>query len=178
MERRQHGLTLIEQIVTVAVVVTLAFVAIPALSQLRHHSQLQVAQTELIAALNHARQIAVTSGRRTMLCPSRDGRQCNDGLHWEGGWLLGHYRAGHVEQIDGAPLFSFPGDERLTILSTVGRQRVRYQADGSAAGSNVTFTLCQRSRAEGALTVVVSNAGRVYSPKVAVDQASRCADGG
>ena len=176
--RQQAGVTLIELIVALAVVVTLACVAAPAFSQLRSRSRLQTAQTDLFAALNHARGVAVTNGRRTMLCPSRDGRQCNDGLHWEDGWLLGHYYAGQANQIDGAPLRSFKGDPQLTILSTAGRQRVRFQADGTAGASNVIFTLCARGKAEGTLTVVASNAGRVYGSKATVEQGRRCAAGG
>jgi type IV fimbrial biogenesis protein FimT len=175
--RQASGFTLIEQIVTLAVVITLACVAAPALSRLGRRSRLQAAQMELISSLNHARGLAVTSGRRTLLCPSRDGRRCDDGLHWESGWLVGHYISNQADQVDGEPRLVVPGDSHLTIVSTAGRKRLRYQSDGTAGGSNVTFTLCARGRAEDALTVVASNAGRVYGARASQDQAKQCAIG-
>ncbi|MFC4528442.1 GspH/FimT family pseudopilin [Dyella halodurans] len=175
--RYQRGFTLIEQIVAGLIVAMLACMAAPALGALLSRSRLQAAQLDLISALNHARALAATTGRRTMLCPSRDGLQCADEVHWEGGWLIGHYRTSQTDQIDGKPLLTGPGHPTLTILSTSGRRRVRFQNDGSAVGSNVTFTLCVRGRTGGTLSVVVSDAGRIKSPKTKPDQASRCTNG-
>jgi type IV fimbrial biogenesis protein FimT len=175
--RHQRGFTLIEQIVAGLILVTLSCMAAPALAALLSRSRLQTAQQDLISALSQARALAAMTGRRTMLCPSRDGLQCADELHWEGGWLIGHYRTSKTDQMDGKPLFVGPGHATLTILSTTGRRRVRFQNDGSAGGSNVTFTLCLRGRTGGTLSVVVSDAGRVKSPKTEPDQAQRCAKG-
>ncbi len=174
--RRQEGFTLVEQILVGLIVVTLSCVATPALSQLLKRHRLQTAQLDLVSALHHARGLAVTTGRRTMLCPTRDGQRCVDEVHWEGGWLMGHYRTSQTDRIDGKPLFTGSSHDTLTILSTVGRQRVRFQNDGGASGNNVTFTLCHRGHADGALTVVVSGTGRVRSPKTTTDQASTCAN--
>jgi type IV fimbrial biogenesis protein FimT len=176
--RPSRGFTLIEQIATLVVAITLACIAAPALSRLGNRSRLQAAQMELFSSLNHARGLAVTSGRRTLLCPSREGQRCDDGLHWEGGWLVGHYRSNQAEQLDGAPRLVAHGDSHLTILSTAGRIRVRFQSDCTAGGNNVTFTLCVRGQAEGALTVVASNAGRVYGGKASTDQGKLCATSG
>lgn len=175
---RQGGFTLIEQILTMVVLATLACIAVPALGQLRERSQLQVAQSDILVALQHARGLAIHTGRRAMLCPSRDGAQCSDELHWEGGWLVGHYRSERADQLDGAPRLAAGSHHRLTILSTTGRRRIRFQADGSAGGSNASFTLCRQGHTEGALAVTVSIAGRIYGSRASDEQAHRCADGG
>jgi len=170
-----HGFTLIEQILAVALMAVLACMAVPALGHLMNRSQLLTAQWEIIAALQATRGLAVHTGRRAMLCPTRDGQHCSDELRWEGGWLSGHYRRDRPDQLDGAPSLVASGHERLTILSTAGRKRIRFQPDGSASGSNVTFTLCPRGRTEGALVVVLSNAGRAYGTKATAVQAQSCA---
>lgn len=175
---RQQGFTLIEQILVGLVAVTLGCMAAPALGALLSRSRLQTAQLDLLSALHHARALAATTGRRTMLCASRDGLQCSDEAHWEGGWLIGHYRIGQANQIEGKPLFTGPRHETLTIISTSGRRSVRFQNDGRALGSNVTFTLCHRGRSVGALSLVVSSAGRVNSREVTDDQARNCAQVG
>lgn len=176
--RPQGGFTLIEQIVTVAVLFTLACVAAPALGHLLARSQLQAAQSDVLVALEHARGLAVHTGRRAMLCPSRDGEHCSDELHWEGGWLIGHYHSESTDQLEDAPNFTASRRERLTILSTTGRRRIRFQADGTAGGSNASFTLCRQGQAEGALAVTVANSGRIYGSKATDAQADRCASGG
>lgn len=176
--RRPGGFTLIEQIIALAVVAALACLASPALGHLVARTQLQTAQADLLAALQQARGQAVRTGRRTMLCPSHDGRRCADDVHWEDGWLLGHYRSDQADRLDGAPGTIAGGYDRLTILSTDGRRRIHFQGDGSAGGSNARFTLCRHGRAESALTVTVANSGRIYGAQASAEQAQRCAQGG
>jgi type IV fimbrial biogenesis protein FimT len=176
--RPQQGFTLVEQVLAGVIIATLSCMAMPALSQLASRNRLQTAQLDLVAALHHARGLAATTGRHTMLCPSRDGQRCLDGVHWEGGWIIGHYRAGQADQLLGKPLLTGPNHQQVTILTTVGRQRVRFQSDGSAGGSPVTFTLCPRGRADSARSVIVSNAGRIRSSIVKPESARDCAKAG
>lgn len=176
--RHQQGVTLVEQVLVGLIVVTLGCMAAPALAQLLRRNRLQTAQLDLVSTLHHARALAATTGRRTMLCPTRDGQRCADELHWENGWLIGHYDTNQKDQPDGSPLFTGQHHDQITIVSTAGRRRVRFQNDGSAKGSNLTFTLCHRGRTEGALAVAVSNAGRIKNSTVTAEQARGCASAG
>jgi len=63
----------------------------------------------------------------------------------------------------------------LTILSSVGRHYVRFRPDGSARGSNITLPFCRVGNAEHALSVVVSNAGRVRGAPASASQVATCA---
>ncbi|WP_130617811.1 GspH/FimT family pseudopilin [Dyella amyloliquefaciens] len=172
---RGRGFTLIEQIVTTAIVAVLACVAAPALGHLVARNRLQVAQSDIITALQQARALAVQTRHRVMLCPTRDGRQCTDDLHWETGWLTGHYHGDHTDQLDGSPALADGGHEQLNIVSTAGRRRIRFQPDGSAGGSNASFTICRPGETDGALAVTVTNAGRIRGAKATEAQAIRCA---
>lgn len=176
--RGQGGFTLVEQVIVAAVLVVLACVAAPALGHLVVRNRLQIAQSDIIAALQQTRGMALQSGRRAMLCPTLDGKQCTDGVHWEAGWLAGRYRSDSADQLDAAPAFADRGHERLVIISTAGRKRIRFQADGTASGSNTTFTVCRAGEPDGALVVLLSNAGRIYGKKASEEQANRCATDG
>lgn len=172
--RHQHGTTLIEQIMVLAIIGTLTGMAVPPMRALLSHNQVQVAQTDFIAALRHTRETAVTSGNRSLFCPSHDGRTCSSGTRWDQGWLLGHDVDGD-NQPDDTPLYtgaSYQG--KVLISSTSGRHVVRFHADGSASGSNISLLFCQPSRAEHALSVVVSNSGRVRGAPANARQIAHC----
>jgi type IV fimbrial biogenesis protein FimT len=159
-------------------VATLTSVAIPPMRRLLGSNQLQTAQTDFIAALHHAREAAVMSGRRTLFCPSPDGSSCGAQSRWDGGWLLAHDQDGD-HQPDHDPLYTGPGyGGKLIIYSTTGRRYVRFSPDGSASGSNITLLFCQQGTATGALAVVVSNAGRIRGVSANTTQAAQCAQAG
>jgi len=172
---QQHGVTLIEQIMVLAIIAALAGMAVPPMRKLLSRNQLQVAQTDFIAALQHTRATAITSGKHTLFCPTRDGNSCSDGIRWDGGWLLAH-DTDRNSQPDHGPLYIGHGyDNKLIIQSSTGRRFVRFGPDGSAGGSNITLLFCQPSSAEHALSVVVSNSGRVRGAPASAGQIADCA---
>ncbi len=173
--RRQRGVTLIEQIMVLAIIAVLLGIATPPLRQLLGRNALRVAQNDFIAALHHAREAAVMSGKRTLFCPSRDGNRCSGGTQWERGWLLGRDGDGD-DQPDDRPLHVGSGyDGKLIIRSSSGRQLVRFRPDGSARGSNITLLFCQPSNAKDALAVAVSMAGRIRGAPANAGQIASCA---
>ena len=172
---RERGVTLVEQVMVVAIMATLIGAAMPSMRRLLDRNQLRTAQADFIGALHHTREAAVIARQATVFCPSRDGRQCADEERWDHGWLLAADRD-HDNQPDGQPLH-VNGNyaERLTIQSSIGRRHVRFQADGSARGSNLTFVFCRRGTAEQALSVVVANSGRIRGGAASAEQAADCA---
>ena len=171
----QQGTTLIEQIMVLAIIGILISVAAPSLGKLLIRNQQQIAQADLISALQHARGIALTTGKRTLLCPTRDGSRCSNDLHWENGWLLFQDPDSANQPVHG-PLYAGRGySGKLTILGTDGRHFVRFLPDGSAGGSNITLLFCQQGGTDHVLSVMVSIVGRVRSAPANVTQAADCA---
>jgi len=171
---RQAGITLIEQVMVLAILGVLVVIATPSLAKLLRRNQVQLAQMEFIAALQHARGTAAFSGKPTLLCPSRDGVQCSGEARWESGWLIGHDPA-RKGQPDTAPLRTGPGYTGITILGDSGRRLVRFQSNGSASGMTNTLRFCRRGEPDQALVVVISNSGRIRGAMASAEQAASCA---
>lgn len=170
---KQHGVTLVEQIMVIAILGVLAAITVPSLARLLQRNRVQIAQTDFMAALQHARNAAITSGRSTLFCPTRNGTRCSGGTRWESGWLIGHDPDRDGQPNDGLRTQSaYAG---ITILGDSGRPLVRFRTDGSALGTTNTLRICSRGQADQALVVVISNAGRVRGAKASAMEAARCA---
>jgi type IV fimbrial biogenesis protein FimT len=174
--RRARGFTLIELMMTLTVLAILIAAAAPAFGNLIQSTEAQTSRSSLSTALGTARILAVSRTKHIVMCPSTDQQYCGHTTEWQHGWLI-FVDSDH----DGArganeELLSVADrqPEGVAILTTAGRTRVDYRPDGSAPGSNVTFTVCDRRGDELATSLVINNAGRVRSGKPTAAAASAC----
>jgi type IV fimbrial biogenesis protein FimT len=174
--RAQRGISLVEQVMVLAIVGTLLGTALPSLLHVLGRNQVQVAQSDFMTALQHARSNAAINGKRTLFCPSLDGRHCSGQTQWEHGWLLGLDTDGD-HQPDGGPSYTGAAYAGMRITSSQGRHDVRFQPDGSAGGSNLTLVFCDPGRDDHVLSVVVSNPGRIRGAPATAAQAAKCLQG-
>lgn len=172
----QHGVTLVEQIMVVAILAVLACVATPALRSLLTRGRAQSAQLGFITTLQYARSTAAQSGSRVIVCPTRDALRCIDEVRWDGGWLVG-IDNNHDNQPDNAPLLVGAAPAGVVVQSTAGRRHVTFTADGFAGGNNVTLVICPTDATQSPLTVAVSIWGRVRGGTPDADQAAVCRRG-
>lgn len=89
MKRKHTGLTMTEALIVLAVVGTLAAVAVPSMTVFLDNGQLSADTNDLFSSLLIARSEAVTRNNRVVLCkidPS-DLTACAAGSTWQAGWL-------------------------------------------------------------------------------------------
>ena len=68
-------------------------------------------------------------------------------------------------------------DGGVHLRSTRGRTRLVFQPNGGNAGSNVTFTLCDRRGRDRAVTLVLANNGRLRDGRPSRTAAEACVRG-
>lgn len=172
---RTRGVTLIEQVMVVAILAVLLSVASPSLASLVRRGRMQSAQTDFMQALGYARSEAVLQRTRMVFCPTRDRLHCSEESRWENGWLVGVDRDRN-NQPDATPLRVGGGHAPVRIHSSEARRRVSFLPDGSAAGSNLTLLFCSPQPGQEPLGVVVSNSGRIRGSRPSATQAADCVE--
>jgi type IV fimbrial biogenesis protein FimT len=132
------------------------------------------AVNDLVGTLNLARSEAIKRGRRVVLCPSRDMRQCEsadgDRTVWHDGILtyIDENDNGQYDTADSVIRYEVPSS-RLKVQSSPNRTRVTYQPTGLAGGSTITITVCGASPKGKARYIIVANTGRVRTSELPGD---------
>lgn len=137
-------------------------------------TRLSTGANDLMAALSLARSSAIARSADVVVCPSADGRQCDaadDSYTWWHNGFLVFVDNDSDRQLDSDEpiLLNAPARTGLTLRSSKFRSKVVYRASGSAAGSNLTLTLCPSGSSAGIRSVVISNTGRARVSRASAD---------
>ena len=162
---KQAGITLIELIIALAVIGVIASFAVHGASAAINASRTSSSVSSLYASLTRARSFAATGGVDVVLCPSADGAACADGYRWESGWIA--FPALHSGSNRSADEPILVHQEALPptvhLITSAGRTRIRFQPNGSNAGSNATFTFCDGRGPSAASAYAMANSGELRS---------------
>ena len=163
--RSALGITLIELLVVIIILSILAGMALPAFGNLGQSMASRAARSELSVALAQARASAVMKRGDVVACPSLDQSTCLHGTRWHHGWILFTDNNRNRSMDAGETLIAVAQEQSagVAIVSSAGRRTIRFLADGTSDGSNVTLTFCDRRGAGHASTLVLNNAGRARS---------------
>ena len=85
---RQRGFTLIELIITVAIVAILLAIGVPSFQEMMRNNRVAAHTNDRLSSLNLARSEAIKRGVRVSLCKSSDGLSCATTGDWTQGWIV------------------------------------------------------------------------------------------
>lgn len=173
MDARRDGFTLVEGVVTLAVLGLLLALAVPSHAEWVRSLRLTAASIDVSTHLMLARSEAISRNGRVALCKSPSGQACERDARWEqGGILFADANNNALREVTEPILRRLaPLPEGLRLLANVPVQSyVSYGPYGQArttsgafqAGS---FTLCQVAAPE-ARRIVINAGGRPRVEKV------------
>ena len=175
MRYHLKGFTLIEAMIVLLVAAILLAMAIPAWSSATAAAHNGATRGALASTVLDAVRHSALMGTEVVLCPVTSGHQCSGSIDWSDGWIVfadlngNRVRDPHETVVSQAP--ALQGGVRLR--TTTGRTKLVFQPNGGNAGSNVTFTLCDKRGVAKASTLVLANDGRLRQgiPSAAAAQA-------
>ena len=132
----ERGFTLIELMVTIAVLAVVAVFALPQLNQFIISSRINSASDELDASLRSARDYAIRTQKNVYLCPSEDSIDCSSDNNWNKGWIgfIDLNGDGALTPASAQPFAALPYPAGTTDLLIGGSQNIREQLNITMSG--------------------------------------------
>jgi len=174
----QRGFTLVELLVTLAVMAILLPIGLSGLGEAVTSMRLTSASNLLLSQIHHARSEAIKRNSRVVLCKSSDGATCAAAGGWEQGWIIFHDPNNNGAREGAETLIqreaSLTGNLKFTgnlnvasYLSFAPSGATRLVGGGFQAG---TLTLCRQSDEAGEGRQIILNAvGRPRIQRVAMN---------
>jgi type IV fimbrial biogenesis protein FimT len=160
--KKNSGFTLLELIVTVALVAIVTAIAVPSMTTFTQNDRMTTNINTMIGHLAYARSEAVKGSQQVSLCVSNDTATCTGG-NWEDGWIV---------YIDADANNSFSaGDTVLraqqglsggnAVTTAIGTQ-ITYDYRGFATTASIgSLQLCDARTGPFGKTLTITTTGRV-----------------
>lgn len=164
--KRQKGITLLELMASVAITSILTAIALPNMNdfvvQMRVNDEISMLQRLLLVARNSA----INSGERVIICPLTSSGRCTTDWHKELSVFIDN---------NNNKTFNAANNERLLVTKSAiktgdkliygkGRVMVAYQPSGHLTGlSNGTFRYCPLGHEDKSRGIVIARSGRFYA---------------
>lgn len=163
--RSQRGFSLIELLITVAILGILAGLAAPSFVSLIRSNRLTAAANDMLGAIALARSEALRRGLRVVLCKSTDNATCNNSASWGDGWIV--FLDGDNDSartVASEPLFRVGHSNDGVTSSVAGATVVNYISFTPRGAARTTtgavqsgvITLCISGQRERQLDLVAS----------------------
>ena len=143
---KQTGFTLIELMVTLAVVAIVAGIAAPSFSDMMQDNRLITSSNELLGGIALTRSEAIKRGERVVICQSSNSTSCGgNSSNWHQGWIVfvDENTNGSVDDAS-TDIISVHQALNDSITLSMNNNALSYDGDGLAVNltNEVFFTFC------------------------------------
>ncbi|MFK5913162.1 MAG: GspH/FimT family pseudopilin [Woeseiaceae bacterium] len=170
---KNHGFTLLELLVTLAIASVLAAISFPSLSAMLSQNRMVVTTNQLAGALAYARSEAVMRGENVVTCHSINQTKCHRSQYWNGSYIIfvdsNRNRLREPEE-QLLRVYVDSNNDTQIELSASGRAieyYMRYLPTGEAY-PNGTFRICSSS-SNSRNALIMTQSGRLRLSKTMRD---------
>ncbi|HDS0922817.1 TPA: GspH/FimT family pseudopilin [Stenotrophomonas maltophilia] len=166
LARQSQGISLVQLLLAVGILATLAAIAVPPFSDLLDRMRADRVRMQLLSAFAAARSTAITRRHPVSVCASDDGHHCT--RDWSAGWLIYLDPGQDAQPAARQDVLHYqpgPRNQGINAVGSAGRPALRFAANGRSFGSNLTVAVCVRGRRRA--EVRVNNSGRARSHTLA-----------
>ncbi len=173
MTRGNSGFTLIEMMVTLAVVAVLLSAGVPSFSAMIMNNRLVTENYALRTVLSAARSEAQTQRTTVTVCRSANAIDCSTG-DWSAGYIAFIDLDGDAQRDDDEQLLQSreKSDHGIALRYSQASDILQFDSRGTAVGSSGTFTFCDARGASEARGLIVSAVGAVRAAMASEDEDS------
>jgi type IV fimbrial biogenesis protein FimT len=168
------GFTILELMITVAVLGILVGVGVPSFTDMIRQNRLSASTNDLLTATAIARSEAVKRGGPVTLCPANPlGNNCSGNALWSNGWIVFNDEGAVRGAVDGAAevilqRWQPAAAQNINIVNNQNLLALTYLGSGATtlpAATQFTITGIQCADPNGRRTVDVIRAGRASATR-------------
>ncbi len=163
--KKNSGFTLLELIITVAVISIVMAFAIPSMRTFTQNDRLTTQINELVGHLAYARSEAVKRSSQVVVCESNNTTTCTGGTNWENGWLIfvdtNNDNALSVGEDILRARQLLKGNNTLIPAGGISTTVIYDYRGYATATSTGTFSLCDSRGNAFGKAIAITNTGRV-----------------
>jgi len=160
---KTKGFTLVELLITAALLAILSFVAVPGIQSLIIKNTSTASANQIASLVRYARKEAVFRNTNVTLCPSIDGLSCSNS-EWHEGLLLftDQNSNSKVDDQDVIKRFAQPFLNSGSLTWRSLRNKVQFNSRGAVMGTAGSFVYCPNNKdARMGASLVLSFQGRL-----------------
>ncbi len=169
----QRGFTLIESLISLAVVSVLLVVAVPSFAELIADTRLVAAVNNMTLTLHLARSEAIKRAKDVVICKGDSTAGCDKDRNWQDGWIV-FVDANTDRQWNSATdrlvwtQQALRRGDTVTLHAFPSANYFTYHPNG-LAGSNGTFIFCDERGSDAAHALIIARTGRPRAARTATD---------
>jgi type IV fimbrial biogenesis protein FimT len=165
MKTRQSGFTLVELMVTIAVVMVLTVLAVPSFQSFLMGRRVEAGADTLVSDFRYARSEAVKRTNKVTICASSNGTACTGvGALWKSGWIVFVDENGNGAVDAGDVVLrvqeALPGIASIAAADNSSAPKFVFEATGWSQSATQTFWVKPTGSATVPRLVCVSIKGR------------------